>query len=140
MTQPDLATWLQRKPAGPKPKKALPRVTKKRAKQLREYRVLADEYLRENPVCEVWLKENGWEKRGHHAYGIVGHYLQMTATALLSMREYQAPASVCVHHKNKRRKEMLCNVRYFLAVCQEAHDRIESRKSWARSNGYLLNF
>jgi len=57
MTQPTLEQWLNRKPAGKKPKKSLPRVTKKRAKEVRQYNKRVKVWLTEHPVCEVWCKE-----------------------------------------------------------------------------------
>ncbi len=58
--------WLDRKPAGPKPKKRLPRVTKKRAKQLREYSVRAAAFKRANPHCQSCGKRT---RDVHHTLG-----------------------------------------------------------------------
>ncbi len=127
MTQPDLATWLQRKPAGPKPKRPLPRVTKKRAKQLREYSKRRKAFLEAHPICQVWLKENSVTET-------------TVSVAMLLLIYPQAPRSTEVHHRGKRRGEALLDESLWLACCQKNHERIEQNKSWARANGFLLNF
>ncbi len=111
---------------------------KKRAAQNRSYKKLRLEYLAANPICEVWLKEHGFEKRAPRVYGCPGKALLYTAEHLIE--GFNAPRATQIHHKAKRRGAMLCDVRYFLAVCERNHRRIEENLSWAREQGFSLNF
>ena len=140
MTQPDFVSWLNRKPAGPSPKKPLPRVTKKRAKENRQYNARVKVWLTEHPVCEVWCKENGFKWVAPGIYHSLVDGKQYPGVGLIYAFEWLAPRATQCHHRNKRRKSMLLDERYWLAVCDENHKRIEENKSWARANGFLLNF
>lgn len=116
------------------------RVSTKRAKQLREYATRRDRYLAENPICEVWLRENGWQKKGAGLYEkTVGAVTVEIAADALS-ENVHAPASAEIHHVNKRRGAMLNDENHWLAVCRKNHERIENDKAWARREGFLLNF
>lgn len=64
-------------------------------------------------------------------------------------REYLEQYPVCevvechyksnqVHHMCGREGELLTNVDFFLAVCQDCHDKIHDNPEWSRSQGYLL--
>ena len=120
--------------------KPICKVSTKRARQLREYSARRIYYLREHPVCEVWLKENGWI-RVETDPGVWTKWkdlsLRSTLPHLLSIG---APAATEIHHVAKRRGAMLNDERNWLAVCRHNHERIEQHKSWARANGYLTNF
>lgn len=129
----DLATWLARKPKGRAPKKPLPKRTKKRAAEERLYRKLAMEYLIANPICQVWLKENGWTRQTGMALGRAnGETAHLLTIA--------GPRSTELHHRAKRRGKLLCDTRYFLAVCSANHAKIEQNLGWARKEGFSLNF
>jgi hypothetical protein len=52
MTQPTLSDWLARKREGKKKRPPIPRVSGKRAVQLREYRGIRKVYLTDHPFCE----------------------------------------------------------------------------------------
>ena len=41
-----------------------------------------------------------------------------------------------VHHKAGKIGKLLCDTRYFLAVCRECHTHIELNPEWAKKNGY----
>ena len=119
--------------------KPIPRVTKRRAKQLRDYALARASYLADNPVCEVWLRLNGWTKLGTLKYGRTqyGKTLEIDADELIRLG---APIATQIHHTNKRRGAMLNDETYWLAVCRVNHERIEQDKAWARREGFLLNF
>lgn len=144
--QPDLQTWLNRRPAGPKPKRPLPRATKKRAKQLREYAKRRKLFLEAHPICQVWLKEHDFiettEPNGNFCPLLKrrhdGFAFYVSAKSLI--REMGAPAATEIHHMGKRRGKDLLDESKWLAVSRENHERIEQNKGWARANGYLLNF
>ncbi len=145
--------WLNRTPVKKKPRRPLPRVTKKRAKQLREYSKEIEVFLFLNPICGVWLKENGWAKgaapreykREHSlfprtkAVPELSHWNWSSATADALLYVGALPSEE-VHHIAKRRGAMLNEQKYWLAVSKKNHERIEQNKSWARANGFLLNF
>lgn len=44
-----------------------------------------------------------------------------------------------VHHKKGRIGKLLTDIRYFLGVCRECHNKIELNPIWAKENGYSLN-
>lgn len=115
------------------------RISKKRAKQVRQYSKERAEYLAANPICEVWLKENGWVKTAPMTYRMETAEFVNVASAE-AMLAIGAPASDQVHHRAKRRGAMLNDKRFFLAVCDENHKRIEANLSWARAKGFSENF
>lgn len=117
--------------------KPIRKVSTKRARQLREYNARRVYFLREHPICQVWLRENGWT-HGEDGWFYSDKMSQVSSVFL--MHVHRAPASTEVHHVAKRRGAMLNDERHWLAVCRHNHDRIESNKSWARANGYLTNF
>lgn len=120
----------------------LRRVSKKRAVQLREYSTRRERYLVANPICEVWLRENGWQKTGtafeFEKASPVGPPIVLSALQLV--RAFNAPRSIEIHHVNKRRGDMLNDETHWLAVSRKNHERIEENKAWARREGFLLNF
>jgi hypothetical protein len=44
-----------------------------------------------------------------------------------------------VHHKKGRTGNLLTDVRYFLPVSREAHQKIELNPDWAKEQGYSLS-
>lgn len=140
--------FMQPYPRPPKPKKAqkaLKRVPLKRAvakirpmsskrrKQMAEYSVLRRKFLADNPVCEVFLKEGGWQKVGYGQWTTIGG----TPADLQLLLEGGCPAATQVHHKRKRHGSRLNETEHWLAVSALAHERIENNKAWARERGYL---
>lgn len=146
MTQPDFQTWLDRKPKGRAPRRPIRKRTPARAKQERQYNARVKVWLKEHPVCEVWCHEKGWrwashsEQHGAMYQRISAPYYLIDFGSLYLLTRSHARASTQCHHRNKRRGAMLLDERYWLAVCDENHKRIEENKSWARANGFLLNF
>lgn len=127
----------------PRRSKPIRKVSTKRARQLREYSARRIYFLRENPICQVWLRENGWALIRPGIYTRMVRpftFVQKTATDLLDDPHFNAPLATEVHHVAKRRGAMLNDERHWLAVCRHNHERIEQNKSWARANGYLTNF
>lgn len=114
----------------------LRRVSTTRAAELRLYSLRRKRFLAENPVCEVFLILGGWKKIGPAKWTtILGEPADLNA-----LLAGGCPASTQVHHKNKRRRAMLLNEDFWMAVSRENHERIENNKSWAREKGFLLNF
>ena len=44
-----------------------------------------------------------------------------------------------VHHKKGRIGKLLTDIKYFLGVCRECHNKIELNPIWAKENGYSIN-
>lgn len=112
-------------------KKPMARVSKKRAMDMRQYSNLRQEFLAAHPICQVWLKENGYsDDDGSGIYSDPEGY-QIWAC--------ECPQDYCsteIHHREKRGKNYL-NTATWMAVCRENHERIEQNKSWARKMGFL---
>ena len=119
-----------------KRKKPIRRRSKKRAAQERIYSVLKQQYLIANPICEVWLKEHGFEKR-EDGYGCPDRALKYSTGDLINT--FGALEATEIHHKNKRHGPRLNDTSEWLAVCRENHERIENKKAWARQVGFLRN-
>src|SRR4051812_25862669 len=125
-------SWLVRKPAGPKPRKALKRtgrpkkVSKKRAGANREYTVRRKAFLLAHPYCE--------------AMGTISWFILDNGTAL----EWQETPAVLqlsteIHHTKKPKCKYLNDESTWLAVCRWAHEWIEDHKDIAR-NLRLLHY
>jgi hypothetical protein len=104
------------------------------ASDIESYDVSRLRFLSEHPYCQVWLHEHG-----------IGEELAIRNKGNVRLGERNSPVvpvplATEVHHKNKRRSEMLLDTRYWMAVSAEAHKRIETHKDWARAAGYLLDF
>ncbi len=97
-------------------RKPIRRVSSKRAKQLKEYAKLRNEFLKANPICRVWLDENPEAE----------------------LRPSSAIACD-IHHMKSRVGKMLLDTRYWMAVSRTAHQRIHAFPKWAREKGYLLD-
>ncbi len=128
--------WLERKPAGPKPRKPLKRtalkrstkrlnrtqvrrVSKKHARELREYQKVRVEYLAEHAACEA-------------------------GPIILAARlpvAYQVPRcgvwSNQVHHTARRGPNLL-NKDTFCACCPDCHRWIETHAQKSRELGLLV--
>lgn len=107
MTQPTLSTWLARKREGKKKRPPIPRVSGKRAVQLREYAKKRKAFLEKRPFCEA-----EWESD-------------------CMMRSQD------LHHLKGRRGDLLNDERFFLAVCRPCHNAIHRNPSLARKWGLL---
>lgn len=122
-----------------KPKrKGIRRMSTKKALELKEYTRLRAEFMAARPVCEVWLKENGWDTLVDGDGNPTGEYfngsnLIVPAEHLLAIG---APRSEECHHREGRGKNYL-NVSTWLAVSAEAHRRIHNRPGQARAAGWL---
>ena len=119
-----------------KRKTRLSPISARRKRELQEYSRLRKEFLAERPICEVWLRENGFDSYVAEV-GDLPHYLRdgcaYPAEHLLAIG---APASTDCHHSKKRGKHYL-DVSSWMAVSREAHQRIHDNPKWAREQGYL---
>ncbi len=113
----------------------LRRVSKKRAKQLRDYSVIRAAFLLEHPVCEVWMKENGWKRTdGARIHNEKPGHFDASAQDLFDIG---APRSVEIHHRNRRNGARLNDPAYFIAVSRTGHEFIHNNPSKAREMGLL---
>jgi len=99
----------QSKPVYPlvqkKPRKPIKRISDKRAAQNKEYLILRKAYLRANPFCAVYPKQQATQ----------------------------------IHHKKGRIGKLLTDIKYFLPVSDEGHQKIEMNPNWAKEMGYSLS-
>lgn len=119
-----------------KPRKPIPRITPKRKAELAEYRKRRKAFLEAHPIDQIWLVENGWTEIGNALFQ-KGNQIR---NADFLVVQFNAPRSDQIHHKNKRRGAMLNQTQFWLALGRKNHERVEASKTWARANGYLLNF
>ncbi len=113
MTLLPFKDWLNRKPAGRKLRKRIPKVSKKRERENREYSRRRKAYLLAHPNCEAWP--------------VVMQFMPLWV---------RWPRSVEIHHVFGRGKFLLVEETW-LAVSREAHDWIHSHPSQARALGLL---
>lgn len=115
------------------------RVSRKRARQYREYMLRRALFLVAHPYCQVWLTENSFtEAQAIEGKGIV---IRETMRGVAVMRAHLAvPASEEIHHRCKRRGMTLLDESTWMAVSHDNHMHIENNKSWARERGYLAHF
>lgn len=68
--------------------------------------------------------------------------------AYLTLREVFLKGKICpvtgqratqIHHKKGRIGSLLCDVKYWLAVSDEGHKKIELNPKWAKEQGYSLS-
>ncbi len=110
-----LKDWLARKPKGSAPKRPLPRVTPKRAKQNREYSVRRKAFLETFMVCNA---------------GIM-------------FEHFKTPNKDCtmlatdVHHMKGRLGGNFLDESTWLPVCRSCHNRIHAQGNIARALGLL---
>ena len=136
---------LVHKKKDPKPKSRLTRggrikpVSAKMAKISKIYRALKLEFIQANPVCQWWLKENGWFRLD----GPLPHYkrvgdLGLTVWGPEAMhRCFKAPYSEECHHTKGRGKYML-DVSTWMAISSEAHRYLHDHVAEAYAKGYML--
>lgn len=89
-----------------------PRIPKQSAKlkaRLVEYKLVRDQYMIAHPVCEANIE---------------------------GVCTYEATDN---HHRKGKIGELLCDVRYFLAVCRSCHNFIENSPTLAKKMGLSLD-
>lgn len=95
------------------------------------YQYRRKEFLSAHPYCQVWLAEHGLAEAD-----VIRRGGRVAFDGVVST----APLATEIHHKNKRRGADLLDSQYWLAVSQVGHRRIEENKTWARAQGYILDF
>lgn len=118
----DFRDWLNRPShIGPKPRKRIPRVSKKRQRENREYTAKRKEFLAAHPDCMAW--------------GVIVTEAPLK-TLVVPYPDGTPPRATEIHHAAKRGKNYL-DESTWLAVCRWSHEWIESHKSAARKLGLL---
>lgn len=85
-------------------------IASRRAKHQGRYSRLRKEYLEQNPVCHCCIER----------------------------KRSPTNPSVQIHHTAGREGELLNEVLFWMAICQECHDKIHRLPAWAHRKGYLL--
>lgn len=118
MSQPSFQDWLNRRPAGPKPKKRIPQVSKRHKVKLVEYSHAKRMHLAEHPTCQI-----------SPIIRAAGFAVRCTGRGR------------SIHHVRGRLGPLLCDRRYFLTSCDgECHPQWihETHKDQAIKLGLLL--
>ena len=102
----------------------LRRVSKKRAKQNREYTCVRKAYLQEHQYCEVCQKEHLLYMRAFMVNEEYDGPIKSDAEPIKKAKE--------VHHILKRYGDRLNDSNWFLAVCNRCHTWIHDNPSIAR--------
>ncbi len=113
------------------------RVSKKRAKQLREYSAARKVFLAAHPICEVWCANNNWEWIAPSQYSRKGWSGIERIESGAELLAGGAPAAEEVHHTNRRNGDRLNDEKHWLAVSREWHFWIHANPSAAREKGWL---
>ncbi len=124
----------------PKKRKWLRQVTPARSKQLREYSLNRKLFLEANPICCVWLANNGWvqTRRDSLILYFAKGYVPLPHSAADLAVEYMAPRSTEIHHRRKRNGAQLNNEADWLAVCRKSHEWLHAHPAEARAKGWLV--
>jgi hypothetical protein len=117
------------------PRISFKRITPERAAERREYADLRERYLREHPICQIWIAEHGLDEAALLRELDLGHGSTLGAAYYSGER---VPFANQIHHRNKCRGARLTDERWIMSVSQKWHDEVEGKKGWARERGYLL--
>lgn len=117
--QPTLQQWLDRKPAGRKPRKPVKKRSAKRQRDAKEYTKLRAAFLIARPRCQACGPFDD-------AFG-----------AGATWDRHKCAKSCDVHHKAGRLGGNLLNTTTWMAVCRSCHDWIHAHPSDARKLGLL---
>ena len=113
-------------------------VSKNRAKEMRTYSKLRKEFLAQYPICQVWLRENGWQQIESSDLYVWVNGTEFIHRNFWAMLDYSgAPRSCDVHHVAGRSGSNYLDTATWLAVSRGAHRRIHENPSWARKMGFL---
>lgn len=136
-----LREWLDRKPAGRKPRKRIQRhvrpkrVSARKRRRDEDYHVLRARYLIEHPFCQITIARLGFSEervlakaRGLDATNCEGIYFEGQLI----------PIATQIHHRNKRLGRRQNDARFWLAAAPGPHEWVEGDKAAARAAGYLL--
>jgi hypothetical protein len=123
-------------------------VSAKRRKEMAQYAILRDGFMKSHPMDGAWLILNGYsdeEIKDIQAVAVIALWEGRNPPAIparkydlmaLHMLPQYCPRSEDCHHKLKRGKNYL-NVDSWLAVGRQIHQKIHDAPGWARSVGLL---
>ncbi len=120
-----LQQWLDRKPAGPKPKKRVRQVSKKRAREGKAYSLLRAAFLKAHPRCQAF-ETILW-----------GASVGTTPSKDGWLENIAPPLATDIHHKAGRYDGNYLNTDTWLAVCRLSHRWIHANPKKARELGLL---
>jgi len=98
--QPTLQQWLARKPAGPKPKRRLPKMSSKRQREAKAYSLLRAAYMKAHPLCQKCGRARSQDLH-HRAGRLGGNYLNTDTWAALCRNCHRA----CHDHPSEARAD-----------------------------------
>ena len=115
------------------PRVSFKRITPERAAERREYAELRERYLREHPVCQIWIAERGLDEAA-----VLAQLGDNRRPGDLWWNGERVPFANQIHHRNKCRRARLTDERWIMSASQKWHDEVEGKKGWARDRGYLF--
>ena len=110
-------------------KSRLSHVSKRRNEERNEYRRRSRAYLAAHPFCQVFIAIHGL---------VEADVIASCGRVDTPAGAFYVPPATEIHHRNKGRGRRLNDERWWLAASRRWHDYVESRKDWARQEGYLL--
>jgi hypothetical protein len=124
-------------------------VSAKRAKEMKQYKVLREDLLKHRPMCDAYLILLGLDRAtidNIQAIAVIALWQGMDVPPIPAgdraseFKEMGIPAycprSFDCHHSKRRGKHYL-DASSFLAVSRSLHQRIHDHPAWARENGLL---
>ena len=124
-------------------KTRIPARSAKKAVEDREYTKRRRAYLEAHPLCQATIFEFGLDEAD-----VVDAYRQLVSRCAIEGyavesytyggRRLHIPIASEIHHRNKSNGPRRNDERFWLSVCREMHDRIETNLAWARGRGLLL--
>lgn len=115
--------------SAPAKRSGLPRTTRLRAQQRRQYNQMKPAYLAAHPYCQITICRLGLNE---------ARVIELEGAFMLRGGEVrQVPPATELHHRNKANGIRLINFDYIMSACPAAHDWEERKKSEARRLGIL---
>lgn len=125
--------WLNRKKAGPKPRKPIRKVAKRRVGPQREYGARRVVYLLKHPFCQIFMKRF----KCNELIVIANNGVFPEVTAEGNVHWIRVPHSSQIHHSRKPKCKYLNDESTWFAACDEQHKWVEDHKNLARRLGLL---
>lgn len=120
--------------SAPAKRSGLPRTTRLRAQQRRQYNQMKPGYLEAHPYCQITIAYLGLkEAEVIHFNGAFWIHKDPASKS----RYGTVPRANQLHHRNKANGIRLIDFNYIMSACDAAHDWTERKKDHARRLGIL---
>jgi hypothetical protein len=111
----------------------------RRRKESAEYAKLRVAFLVANPICRIWMEQNGWSGPGI-ATGLYRHGRTLKLATRAELVAKGAWESCDIHHTfcGANRGKHYLNTNTWMAVSRKGHDIIHSDHTYARDRGWII--